>query len=109
MRAIYLRTRLRDRTSDPFLLEGSAVDAETRTLQGVLHGDRRFLVPIYQRPYVWELERQWEPLWDDVEATAVRLAEARVAGHMKGLDVPLADKAAAPHFLGAVFSSEARR
>jgi hypothetical protein len=37
-----------------------------------------------------------------VEATAVRLAEARVAGHMKGLDVPLADKAAAPHFLGAV-------
>lgn len=78
------------------------VDAETRTLQDVLHGDRRFLVPIYQRPYVWEREKQWEPLWDDVEATAVRLAEARVAGHSKGLEAPLADKKAAPHFLGAV-------
>jgi hypothetical protein len=78
------------------------MDAETRTLQDVLHGDRRFLVPIYQRPYVWEREKQWEPLWEDVEATAVRLADARVTGHMKGLEAPIADKTAAPHFLGAV-------
>lgn len=76
--------------------------AETRTLQGVLHGDRRFVVPVYQRPYVWEQERQWEPLWADIEATAVRLAEVRVDGHAKALDAPVADQSASPHFLGAI-------
>ena len=76
--------------------------AETRTLQQVLHGDRRFVVPVYQRPYVWERERQWEPLWEDIEATALRLAEARAIGFEKGLEVAQADKTAPPHFLGAV-------
>lgn len=76
--------------------------AETRTLQEVLHGDRRFVVPVYQRPYVWELERQWEPLWNDVEATATRLAEVRADGHAKGAEPSLADQAASPHFLGAI-------
>lgn len=76
--------------------------AETRTLQQVLHGDRRFVVPVYQRPYVWERERQWEPLWQDIEATALRLAEARAFGHAKGLDPAQADKSAPPHFLGAI-------
>ena len=76
--------------------------ADTKTLQDVLHGDRRFVVPVYQRPYVWDQERQWEPLWDDVEATAVRLAEARQSGKSKGLDAAKSDKEAAPHFLGAI-------
>ena len=51
------------------------MNADTLTLQSALQGDRRFVVPVYQRPYVWEQERQWEPLWTDVEATALRLAE----------------------------------
>jgi hypothetical protein len=76
--------------------------ADTRTLQGVLVGDRRFIVPIFQRPYVWEKERQWEPLWTDIEATASRLAEARVAGFQKGYEVAQADLTASPHFLGAI-------
>src|SRR5947207_1903848 len=76
--------------------------ADTRTLHGVFLGDRRFVVPVYQRPYVWELERQWEPLWADVEATAVRLADARASAHAHGRDPSHADQAAAPHFLGAI-------
>ena len=76
--------------------------AETRTLQEVLHGDRRFVVPVYQRPYVWERERQWDPLWTDVESTAIRLAEARQEAHRRGVTAPDADKAAPPHFLGAI-------
>lgn len=78
------------------------MQAETRTLQAVLHGDRRFVVPVYQRPYVWEQDKQWQPLWDDVEATVLRLAEARAEGFNKGLDAAQADRAAAPHFLGAI-------
>jgi uncharacterized protein with ParB-like and HNH nuclease domain len=27
----------------------------------------RLEVPLFQRQYVWTLERQWEPLWEDIE------------------------------------------
>jgi uncharacterized protein with ParB-like and HNH nuclease domain len=76
--------------------------ADTSTLQQVMQGDRRFIVPVYQRPYVWDQERQWEPLWTDVESTARRLAEARVEAHNKEYSAPEADKTAPPHFLGAI-------
>ena len=76
--------------------------ADTNTLQEVLHGDRRFVVPVYQRPYVWSRERQWEPLWTDVESTAVRLAETRQASYRVGKPASTADDEATPHFLGAI-------
>jgi len=44
-------------------------------------------VPIYQRPYVWGEEEQWQPLWEDVNEIATR--------HLAGSD-QLA------HFLGAI-------
>jgi hypothetical protein len=49
---------------------------------------QRLLVPLFQRPYVWNEELQWEPLWRDVERVSNRL-----------LYTP-AD--AIPHFIGAV-------
>ncbi len=30
--------------------------------------ERRYVVPLFQRPYVWSQESQWAPLWDDVKA-----------------------------------------
>jgi Protein of unknown function DUF262/Protein of unknown function (DUF1524) len=54
---------------------------------GDLFSDRgQYQVPIYQRPYVWEKEEQWMPLWEDLRDTA--------EGHLDGK--------AAPHFLGAI-------
>ena len=48
-------------------------------------------IPLFQRPYVWNEEHQWEPLWLDVR----RLAELR------------AERAPdATHFLGAVVLQE---
>ena len=76
--------------------------AYTNTLQGVFQGDRRFVIPVYQRPYVWTREQQWDPLWTDVELTAMRLAETRQVSHGTGETVLDADKKAAPHFLGAI-------
>lgn len=76
--------------------------ANTNTLQEVFQGDRRFVIPVYQRPYVWSRERQWEPLWDDVESTAVRLAETRHESYRAGKPASTADDEAAPHFLGAI-------
>jgi len=78
------------------------MNADTHTLKDVLHGDRRFVVPVYQRPYVWSRERQWEPLWTDVEATAVRLVETRQASYHADKPASTSDDEAAPHFLGAI-------
>ncbi|MFJ4015189.1 DUF262 domain-containing protein [Microbacterium sp. NPDC090014] len=52
----------------------------------VFYQPSRLVVPLFQRPYVWSKERQWEPLWQDI----VRLTEV------------LATKnPTATHFLGA--------
>lgn len=51
----------------------------------------RYVVPLFQRPYVWNRDEQWEPLWQDVRVVAERL-----------LDPAGAVSPPAPHFLGAV-------
>jgi hypothetical protein len=32
--------------------------------------ERRYAVPLYQRRYVWSEERQWRPLWEDIQRKA---------------------------------------
>lgn len=76
--------------------------ADTKTLHDIFASDGRYTVPPYQRPYVWELGQQWEPLWEDVVATIERLAEARAHAHHKGDSIASADAKVSPHFLGAV-------
>lgn len=56
----------------------------------VFSQDQRFTVPLFQRPYVWNKEEQWEPLWEDVVGVLNRL-KAR-----KG------DEVVASHFLGTI-------
>lgn len=41
---------------------------ETHTVQQLFERDVRYLVPLYQRPYVWNAEEQWAPMWDDITA-----------------------------------------
>ena len=47
------------------------------------------MIPLFQRPYVWGKEAQWEPLWDDI----IRMAEALR---------PNLNSPPKPHFLGAI-------
>ncbi|GAA1772221.1 DUF262 domain-containing protein [Nostocoides vanveenii] len=51
-------------------------------------------IPAFQRPYVWTLEDQWQPLWQDVRRVAEKVIAA--AGDEAALD------AVGGHFLGAV-------
>lgn len=48
----------------------------------------RHTVPLFQRPYVWSRDEQWEPLWQDVlgllERLESRRGEAAVASHFLG-------------------------
>src|SRR5437660_3775635 len=55
---------------------------------------QRLVVPLFQRPYVWNEENQWEPLWNDVVRVAERFLREPSAKHQ-------------PHFLGAVVLQQA--
>ncbi|WP_165956789.1 DUF262 domain-containing protein [Kribbella antibiotica] len=70
--------------------------ADTVQLVHIFGTDRRHVVPIFQRPYVWEEERNWAPLWSDVKSAA-----EEVEAEGTGETVPV-DKVARTHFLGAI-------
>ncbi len=76
----------------------SVLEAKIRKLDHIFESAVQLQVPLYQRPYVWEKGRQWEPLWADVRAVAEQLHEQLAA------NVPLkkAQSAVTPHFMGAV-------
>ncbi len=44
----------------------------------------RYVVPRYQRPYVWEEDRHWAPLWSDVETLLERQREDSPISHFMG-------------------------
>ena len=65
------------------------METQVRTPQMVFMQPQRLIVPLFQRPYVWNEDNQWEPLWGDVVRVAQRLLADARARHQ-------------PHFLGAV-------
>ena len=60
----------------------------------------RYLIPPFQRSYVWSKEDQWEPLWDDVRNTSEEYIEnnSRTGADVRRLSL----NQARAHFLGAV-------
>lgn len=64
--------------------------ADTVDLAAIFGRPVHYFVPLYQRPYVWTKELQWEPLWLDIREVVDRQID----------DAPAND--AIPHFLGAV-------
>lgn len=65
------------------------METQVRTPQLVFMQPQRLIVPLFQRPYVWSRDKQWEPLWSDLTRMADRVLENATAKHY-------------PHFLGAV-------
>lgn len=63
--------------------------AEGLTPLQILQQPQRLMIPLFQRPYVWGKDAQWEPLWDDI----VRMADALR---------PNLNNPPKPHFLGAI-------
>lgn len=60
------------------------MEAHPRTMIQVFRSDVRLTVPLFQRPYVWSAEQQWEPLWEDVLATRDRFADGDTSPHFMG-------------------------
>jgi hypothetical protein len=71
----------------------SLVQANTLTPQKLFEPQVRYVIPVFQRPYVWDIEKQREPLWSDVRAVADKLLDTR--------QQPEPSEVVA-HFLGAV-------
>ena len=61
--------------------------ADRRTLEQIFETTIRLVAPLFQRSYVWEQERNWEPLWDTIREVA---------------DANLAGEKPRPSFLGAI-------
>ena len=51
--------------------------AEALTPADIFGYHVRYVVPLFQRPYVWNRQDQWEPLWADVRTVAERLLTTR--------------------------------
>jgi hypothetical protein len=71
----------------PAQQKGELVNTDVHTPQVIFNLPQRLLVPLFQRPYVWDEERQWRPLWQDVERVAVKVLASDFSGK---------------HFLGAI-------
>jgi uncharacterized protein with ParB-like and HNH nuclease domain len=48
------------------------MDAIKRSLGQIFDPSIRLVVPLFQRPYIWEQEKNWEPLWDSIQDVAER-------------------------------------
>lgn len=68
--------------------------ANAYDLRTVLGFDRQLMAPLFQRPYVWKKDKQWEPLWEDVK----KIAECLVRG----------EEEVKPHFMGAIVLDQLR-
>lgn len=63
------------------------MQANPRSVSELFNSQLRYVVPMFQRLYVWQQSPQWETLWEDVvEKSALRIA----------------DKETNPHYLGAL-------
>jgi hypothetical protein len=73
--------------------------ADTLNAKDLFEKNVRYVIPTFQRPYVWNQDDQWEPLWLDVENAAERYLDALAASDD---DAAKAEKLAGRHFLGAI-------
>lgn len=70
------------------------MQANPRKLLDLFGITLRYVVPIFQRHYVWTKDEQWDPLWEDLEEKLlIRLAKGRIT----------------PHFMGALILDQARK
>ena len=51
------------------------MDVNIVNLQKLFASPVRYEIPLFQRPYIWNQERQWDSLWEDVQNTAEHYLE----------------------------------
>ena len=74
------------------------MDVTKHDLADLFEGRLVYVVPNYQRLYVWNREDQWEPLWLDTAEVANTLLGRALEKNVNEVD----PNSAEPHFMGAV-------
>lgn len=69
------------------------MDVNKRTLERIFDPTEQLEAPLFQRPYVWQQDKNWQPLWESVQ----HLAEKRLTG-----------ATVYPHFLGTIVLDQLR-
>jgi uncharacterized protein with ParB-like and HNH nuclease domain len=77
------------------------VQAGEVKLGKVFANDHQNVIPLFQRPYVWNQEANWEPLWKDVQKATEDLEKEQESDE--------AAQVTPTYFLGAVVLQERRR
>lgn len=65
------------------------MDAKIVNLTSLFSGQISYQIPQFQRPYAWDENEQWMPLWEDVKNIAERAMR-------------IEDSKVRPHFMGAI-------
>ena len=58
------------------------------TVSALFGNKLRYCIPVFQRHYVWTLEEQWEPFWEDIKAKAIGRLDPEIDVY--------------PHYVGAI-------
>jgi len=77
------------------------VDATNKALGKILATDQHHVIPLFQRPYVWDQGGNWEPMWKDIRKAAEDVEYEQSLEH-EILNPPT-------YFLGAVVIQDRRR
>lgn len=72
--------------------------ADTNPLKTIFGKEVQYVVPLYQRPYVWREQTHWAPLWEDILSVVRQMPENSDSQEIE----------IAPHFLGAVVLDQQR-
>ena len=80
--------------------------ADTLSLKALFQKDVRYIIPVFQRPYVWDQEKQWEPLWEDVRNVAETYVDELQLADGNG---PLAEERTGSHFMELSYFSRCQR
>lgn len=55
-----------------------------RGLRDIFTSTITYVVPLFQRPYVWERDQNWEPFWESIESVADAILCGRSRQHFLG-------------------------
>lgn len=72
------------------------MDVNIMNLQKLFVSPVRYEIPLFQRPYVWDHEEQWSPLWEDVQNTAERYLKSEKKAHFLGAVVLQQEQVSTP-------------
>src|SRR5258708_9204329 len=67
------------------------------TVYELFEKGRRHVVPLFQRPYVWKRDDQWEPLWNDIVGKAEEFLQENIE-----------QQNGRTHFMGAIVLNDVK-